>query len=34
MSWAARSGGLRASGIPAWFRYGTVHDEQNFIDAL
>jgi hypothetical protein len=24
MSWAARTGGLRAFGIPAWFRYGTV----------
>jgi hypothetical protein len=34
MSWAARASGLRASRIPAWFRYETVHDEQNFIDAL
>jgi hypothetical protein len=34
MSWAARMGGLSASRIPAWFRYGTVNDEQNFIDAL
>jgi hypothetical protein len=24
MSWAARTGGLRASPIPAWFRYETV----------
>ena len=33
MSWAARTGGLRASRIPARFRYGTVHDEQNIIEA-
>jgi hypothetical protein len=33
MSWAARTSDLRASRIPAWFRYGTVRDEQTFIEA-
>jgi hypothetical protein len=33
MSWAARAGGLRASGIPVRFRLGTVRDEQTYIDA-